>query len=262
MEEIKKFWKISGKQYSLITTIIYNESQEDVLKFINKQLDLVQNVKDSYKKKLANDLVYNFRCYIENEPNAKINKIFLVSCDDIVDFKLTKNQKREAEDILSQEYIIALQPSPLFQLWTLKRLIMVWYGDPIIEPHIRKIKVLINQYRSDPNQEYNKMNGMLGSILIYPKYGVESAKIVLSKIDYYFSLYVDENTNPRYQDIQWSNSTPSYFIKKNSLLYYTNGSIDLKNYIKSSLASNTMLSNSTLTKDYVEFLDSKKVMGV
>ena len=36
------------------------------------------------------------------------------------------DQKREAEDILSQEYVIALQPSSLYQLWTLKRLIMKW----------------------------------------------------------------------------------------------------------------------------------------
>ena len=172
------------------------------------------------------------------------------------------SQKREAEDILSQEYIIALQPSPLYQLWTLKKLIMTWYGDPIVEPHIRKIKVLINQYRADPTQEYNKKNGILGSILVYPKYGVESSKIVLSKLDYYFSLYVDENTNPRYQDIQWNGSNPSYFIKKNSLIYYTNGSIDLKNYIKLSLQSNNILSNDILTNDYTEILESKKIMGV
>ena len=92
MDEIKKFRKVSGKQYSLITAIIYNESQEDVLKFINKQLELVQNVKDGYKRKLANDLVYNFKCYVENESNRQINKIYLVSCDEINDFELTKKQ--------------------------------------------------------------------------------------------------------------------------------------------------------------------------
>ena len=172
------------------------------------------------------------------------------------------SQKREAEEILSQEYIIALQPSPLYQLWALKKIVMIWYGDPIVEPHIRKVKILINQFRADPQKEYNKNNGLLGSIIVYPKYGVESAKIVLSKLDYYFSLYVDENTNPRYQDIQWNESKPSYFIKKNALIYYTNGSIDLKNYIKYSLGSNGTISNDILTNDYAELLESKKVMGV
>lgn len=171
-------------------------------------------------------------------------------------------QKREAEDILSQEYIIALQPSPLYQLWTLKRLIMIWYSDPLIEKYIRKIKVVINQYRCDPTKKYNKDNGILGSILIYPKYGVKSAKELLSKIEYYFSLYIDENSNPRYQDVQWKNSQPSYFIKKNSLLYYTNGSIELKNYIKRSINSGTNIKNNTLTSDYTEFLESDRLMAI
>ena len=92
MDEIKKFRKVSGKQYSLITAIIYNESQEEVIKYINKRLELVQNVKDSYKRKLANDLVYNFKCHVENEQNSQINKIYLVSCDEINEFELTKKQ--------------------------------------------------------------------------------------------------------------------------------------------------------------------------
>ena len=171
-------------------------------------------------------------------------------------------QKREAEDILSQEYIIALQPSPLYQLWTLKRLIMIWYSDPLIEKYIRKVKVIINQFRCDPNKSYNKENGILGSILIYPKYGVKSTKEILSKIEYYFSLYIDENSNPRYQDIQWKNSQPSYFIKKNSLIYYTNGSIELKNYIKRSIKSGTNIKNSTLTSDFTEFLESDRLMAI
>lgn len=173
------------------------------------------------------------------------------------------DQKREAEDILSQEYVIALQPSPLYQLWTLKRLIMIWYSDPIIEKHIRKIKVLINQYRCDPTKDYNNKNGLLGSILIYPRYGVKSTKELISKIEYYFSLYIDENSNPRFQDIQWVGSNPSYFIKKNSLMFYTNGSIELKNYIKDSItSSNQGVAANGLTSDMTEFMESGKVMGI
>lgn len=172
-------------------------------------------------------------------------------------------QKREAEEILSQEYVIALQPSPLYQLWTLKRLIMIWYSDPVLEKHIRKIKVLINQYRCDPQQSYNNNNGILGSILIYPKYGVKSTKDLISKLEFYFSLYIDENTNPRFQDIQWQNSNPSYFIKKNSLMFYTNGSIELKNYIKDSIRStNHGAVTSGLTSDLSEFVEADRIMGV
>ena len=49
-------------------------------------------MKDSYKRKLANDLVYNFKCHVENEQNSQINKIYLVSCDEINEFELTKKQ--------------------------------------------------------------------------------------------------------------------------------------------------------------------------
>ena len=172
-------------------------------------------------------------------------------------------QRREAEDILSQEYIIALQPSPLFQLWTLKRLIMIWYSDPNIENIIRKVKVIINQYRSDPEKSYNNKNGILASILIYPKYGVKNTKYLISRLEYYFSLYIDQNSNPRFQDIQWNGSNPSYFLKKNSLMFYTNGSIELKNYIKDSISNSRQdIPTNGLTNDMTEFLESNRVMGV
>ena len=171
-------------------------------------------------------------------------------------------QKREAEDILSQEYVIALQPEPYYLLWTLKRLIMIWYGDTVFESQIRKIKVLINQFRADPNQAYNKENGILPQILIYPRYGSNSARIVLSKLEYYFSLYIDETSNAGYQDIQWKESHPTYFIKKNAFMYFSNGSIDLKNYIEASFNANSGFVNDIFTKDYSELIESKKVMSV
>ena len=95
---------------------------------------------------------------------------------------------KEAEEILSQEYVIALQPAPDYQMWTLKRLIMILYGDTAFESRIRKIKILINQFRADPNQEYNKKNGILPQILIYPKYGSENSRVIISKLEYYFSF--------------------------------------------------------------------------
>lgn len=170
-------------------------------------------------------------------------------------------QKREAENILSQEYVIALQPDPYYLLWTFKRLIMLWYGDSDMEANIRKIKILINQFRGDPNQEYNKKHGILPQILIYPKYGVESARLVLSKINYYFTLYVDERIS-KSSKLVWKNSEPSHFLKKNHLIYYSNGSIDLKNYIKDSLIENSGFMNDIFSKNYSELLDAEQVMSV
>ena len=292
-KKLKAFENINDKDIKLVVNrnIAINNLITDPSDEINEGDKLVKWINNVLKKEVFTDLttkIHEGYIYLTRVGVQVVDKITKDLVPHIEHFKWQENkpidydtlkyvifqnifqqniqdniaQKREAEEILSQEYIIALQPSPLYQLWTLKKIIMAWYGDPIMEPHIRKIKILINQYRSDSTQEYNKKNGILGSILVYPKYGVESAKIVLSKLEYYFSLYVDENTNPRYQDIQCTGCNPSYFINKNALLYYTNGSIDLKNYIKSSLKSNNILKNDTLTNDYAELLEGKKVMGV
>jgi hypothetical protein len=219
------------------------------------------NISDNITEKLIPKLNY-FEWQMNKPIDYETLKYVIFQNSFQENIEINIDQKKEAENILSQEYVIALQPSDLYQIWTLKKLIMIWYGDSELEPHIRKIKVLINQYRADPNQDYNKKNGLLGSILIYPKYGSESAKILLSKLNYYFSLYIDENNNSLYQDIQWKNSNPTYFIKKNSLIYYTNGSLELKDYIRSSLASNNTLNNKTLTADYSQIIDSENIMGV
>ena len=128
--------------------------------------------------------------------------------------------QKEAEKILSQENIIALQPTYKFQFWTLKRLITAWYADEDLAKNIRKIKILINTWRTRYNTDFNKKYGVLPSILIYPKYGKKSARIVSSIINKYFLFYTNISTGTK----------PSYFIKMNDLMYYTNGSLNIKLY--------------------------------
>jgi hypothetical protein len=135
-------------------------------------------------------------------------------------------EQKDAEKIFSQEYLISLQPEPQYLIWTLKRLLLAWYSDTDLERNIRKVKVLINQWRSRGDKNFNVKNGVLPSIVIYPKYGKDSAKIVLEKISHYFLLY---------QNNGWECSTPTYFIKVNNLIWYTNGNIDLKLYFKKTL---------------------------
>ena len=139
---------------------------------------------------------------------------------------------------------------------------MILYGDTAVESRIRKIKVLINQFRADPKQEFNKKNGILPQILIYPKYGAENSRIIISKLEYYFSLYIDNIFSNKYLNIEWINSNPTYFLKKNSLIYFSNGSIDLKKYIEDSIKSNNKVSNDIFTEDYTKLIKSDKIMSV
>lgn len=171
-----------------------------------------------------------------------------------------KLQKSEAESILGIEYIIALQCKSEYQLWCLKRLLMIWHSDSNTFNIIRKIKLLINHYRADPGQQYNQNNGILPMIAIYPRYGIDNARLLLSKLEYYFSLYIEDNINNTYPNIFFENSNPTYFLKKNNLLYYTNGSIDLKMYIKESIQFHNTSTNDSLTVDMAKIHLSKDII--
>lgn len=130
----------------------------------------------------------------------------------------------EAELILSQEYIIALTPEPRYQIWCAVRLVKLWFGDIDLQNHIRKIKLIVNQYRTRADMRYNVRNGIRFSIGIYPRYGKKSASIVLKKIMYYFSIY--------FQAVGWKNNPPSYFKIVNDLVSYTNCDQSLKLYYR------------------------------
>lgn len=90
MDEIKSFRKVRGKQNSLITLIVYDISKDELLSYVDKQLDFIKNIKDSFKRKMVNDILYKLKCNIENLSEEKVNKIYLVSEDDINNFNLTK----------------------------------------------------------------------------------------------------------------------------------------------------------------------------
>lgn len=90
MDEIKSFRKVRGKQNSLITLIVYDTSKDELLSYVDKQLDLIKNIKDSFKRKMENEILYKLKCDIENLSEEKVNKIYLVSEDEINNFNLTK----------------------------------------------------------------------------------------------------------------------------------------------------------------------------
>ena len=145
-------------------------------------------------------------------------------------------QLKEVEKVLSLEYLVAMQPEPLYVMWCVKRLIECWYADVDLQNSIRKIKVLINQYRAKGTENYNrKQHGVLPMIVIYPKYGLINAEIVIKRLMYYFWKQIP---------VGWKCSKPTYFVQINNLIYYTNGAIDLKLYFKNVLnESSTTLQN-------------------
>lgn len=164
-------------------------------------------------------------------------------------FKTDNNLRSDAELILSQEYILALTPEPRYQLWCVMRLIRLWYGDIDLQNNIRKIKFIINQYRCRSDQKFNIRNGIRFSIGIYPRYGKKSASIVLKKLMYYFSTYI--------QAIGWKKNPSSYFKIVNDLISYSNSNQILKLYYKN-VAREYGQQNEVFNKNFTLVNDPRK----
>jgi hypothetical protein len=167
--------------------------------------------------------------------------------------KQDMEQQKEAELIFSQEYIIALQPQPIYQLFCIKRLIQVWYGDEELEKNIRKIKVLINQFRCKNNEPFNREHGVLPSIVIYPRYGYKIARVVIERLSLYFTHYTT---------LGWQNSDPHYFSKRDALMYWTNGAINLKKYYRYAQKNSTKsLSNTSFIDNFTRVKNSTNIFS-
>lgn len=164
-------------------------------------------------------------------------------------FKTDNNLMSEAELILGQEYIIALSPEPRYQIWCVMRLIRLWYGDVDLQNNIRKIKFIINQYRCRSDQKFNIRNGIRFSIGVYPRYGKKSASIILKKLMYYFSTYI--------QAIGWKKNPPSYFKIVNDLISYSNSNQILKLYYKN-VAREYGQQNEVFNKNFTLVNDPRK----
>jgi len=156
-------------------------------------------------------------------------------------FEVDREIMTEAELLLSQEYIIALTPEPRYQIWTVLRLIRLWYGDPILQNHIRKIKILVNQWRARTDRPFNQKNGIKFSIGCYPRYGVKSARIVIKRLMYHFVIYADA--------IGWKSNPPSYFKIINNLIQYSNCNQALKLYYRKMISLNGQ-TNKSFSRNY------------
>lgn len=158
------------------------------------------------------------------------------------DIVINKEMIDEALKILSQEYIICFQPKVEVLLWTISKLIISWYASKQLSNNIYKIKILINLFRARGIKEFNKDHGIQPVIIIIPKYGKKIATKVLSHLSYYFFPY---------KKLGWEKSNPTWFDKLDNLMYYTNGSLELKKYIKFLLAIGSKFNN-PLSKDMTE----------
>lgn len=161
-----------------------------------------------------------------------------------------QDQRKEAELILSQEYIFALQPKFDNQMLVAKLLLIAWLTDPILTQNIRLVKILINQYRARSDLPYNKTNGTLPSIVIYLKYGRQNIEKVGKRLAEHFILK---------DNMGWNGSNPSYFSKMTNIIWYANGAYELKlKYRK--LLEYTNNQNKSFADNYTKFKEGKDLL--
>ena len=146
-------------------------------------------------------------------------------------------------------------------MWCLKRLIMIWYADQLLEPMIRKIEILINPFRADPTKDYNKKQGIMPMLVIYPKYGIENARAIIQKLSSYFALYIN-NDESDLNNIQWDNSNPTYYKRKNSLIHYSNGHIELKQYFKFLMSNKQEIQNDVFDSEFQRLISSQNILSI
>ncbi len=105
--------------------------------------------------------------------------------------------------------------------------------------------MLVNQWQAKSNENFNKQTLIRPSICIFPRYGKKSAKNVLRRIIYHFSLL--------YNAIGWKLNCPSYFKKINGLISWTNCAQMLKLYYKQNTKNNKIL-NKPFNQDNVNII--------
>ncbi len=200
----------------------------DFIKFriIGNYIELTNRFVESETRVLNEEIIpgLNFFSEMYGKPiDYNLLSTVVLKNKTAVDVEINKDMINEAINIMSQEYILCIQPKVEFMLWTVLRIIYCWYSDPVLYENICRIKILINLYRARGIKEFNQDTDVQPVILVYPKYGKHLSTKVMSLLSYYFFPY---------KRFGWKESVPTYFNSLDNLMSYTNGSLELKRYIK------------------------------
>jgi hypothetical protein len=214
-------------------------------KIVGEYIEITSNLNDGNFRVITSELVPNLieLSYQYSKPiDYNYLSTIVLKNKTSQDVVINKNMIEEALKILSQEYIICFQPKVEILLWIITRIILCWYADQKLKDNIFKIKILINLFRAKGIKEFNKDHGVQPIIMIIPKYGKKIATKVLSHFSYFFFPY---------KKLGWESSSPIWFDKLDNLIYYTNGSLELKKYIKFLMSTNSKFNN-PLSKDMTQ----------
>jgi len=221
--------------------------------YVDGYLVLNNNALNIGDRKITEEILPDLKL-LSNQYNKEINYNLLMTLvlqnKTESDLLINQDLVSEALKILSQEYCISFQPRVEILIWLIKRLIITWWTDKFLFKNIYQVKILINLYRSRGIKQLNKDLSIEPIITIVPSYGKTNVRKVMAKLsDYYFP----------YKKLGLCENRPTFFNSIDELMYYTNGSLELKKYIKYLLRNHKKFKNplnSDMTKIEVEYYNN------
>ena len=200
------------EEYTLFDFLEFNikgEYIEIINKNCNKRVIKEEDVPDLqiFTNQYGNEINYVNLCAMlssltsESGDSGIINEILKITC---------------------QEYIVALQPKVNLLIWCVVRILICIYANENFNKNIYSVKILINLFKSRSSELKNK-NNVKPLITIHPQYGNNNAFYTITRLNKYFF---------RFREFGDKNNIPTYFKSSdgNYLIYYTNGSTDMKQY--------------------------------
>lgn len=101
-------YKSSGKSDSHYTMYFYNMKVIEIINFMKSKLDFInKSIKDSYKRKMANNIIYDVKCQLENNFNETDNfSQFILANEKTVHFiPFNSNDKSIIREWKMQNYM-------------------------------------------------------------------------------------------------------------------------------------------------------------
>ena len=191
-------------------------------------IEFVDSTKRKFSRTISKTKIPNLSLLKQNYDSPidhiSLSKIVFQNKNDLQN---NKNIIQESLDIASQENVICLQPKVNYVFWTIIRLFVCWFSDDELRQNIFQINLLINLYNSNNDILQDNTIKTYPIITIITNYGDDVVKKIISKLSFYFSPYKNE--------IAFKTSSPSLFKKHDELIYFSNGSISIKKFIKLNL---------------------------
>ena len=215
--ELEQYRDETDKFESLYTIVIYNLDVQSVIDILYKKLDMIKNIKNTFKRKYLNDRIYGIIQYFnEYKPDQNVNGIYLVN-NHINHIKLSEDNLNVLKSYTVENFIFKYGSN--FEIDYLNKLffdisynhVVQFNNNKMMHIHLnttkRKIVNTIDSkdYNTDILPYLKEINNDVSRITVY--HGVSSyLKNIKFETSYVFTKYLtDEEILKIYSDHDMGN---------------------------------------------------------